>query len=55
MEVDLSLKSKVQSLKLNHLNCSHEVREKRFIDYFFTEERFALFCKKCNKQLTEPK
>lgn len=36
-------------------NCQHTETEKRFVDYHFTVELFATFCKECNKQLTEPK
>lgn len=32
-------------------NCEHQRTEKRFVDYHFTLELYAIFCKKCNKQL----
>lgn len=34
--------------------CTHTETEKRFVDYHFTIELFANFCKQCNKQLTKP-
>lgn len=35
-------------------NCQHSQTEYRFVDYHFTLELYALFCTKCNKQLTKP-
>lgn len=37
------------------IECEHTETEKQFIDYHFTEELFATFCKQCDKQLTETK
>lgn len=34
-------------------NCQHSQTEYRFVDYHFTLELYALFCTKCNKQLTK--
>lgn len=33
--------------------CPHTETEKRFVDYLFTLELYAIFCKKCNKQLSK--
>lgn len=41
-------------MKTHPTNCQHEQTEKRFVDYLFTLELFATFCKHCNEQLTEP-
>lgn len=42
-------------MKTHPNKCNHEQTEKRFVDYLFTEELFAMFCKTCNKQITETK
>lgn len=35
--------------------CDHKEKVRRFVGYCFTEELFAFFCKKCGKQIDEPK
>lgn len=35
-------------------NCQHTETERRFVGYHFTLELYAVFCKQCNEQITEP-